>query len=94
MSDNDKLDLILQKLNTMQSDIDHLKANMVTREEVQAAKESAASVDDKAEAGYVVLKSLLDGMENRLRNEFNNVYERIELMDDKIGHGFEQIGGD
>ncbi|SFJ46036.1 hypothetical protein [Thermoflavimicrobium dichotomicum] len=98
-SDKDKMDQILQLLKSLQADVNHLKKNAVTREEIQAAKEAATTIEDKAEAGYILNRSLIDGLSKQMKEEFKkaredfqNVYEHIELLDDHVSDGFKQIG--
>ncbi|RAL26494.1 hypothetical protein [Thermoflavimicrobium daqui] len=94
MDNQDKFELVLKKLDGLQKDFEQFKQSAATKAELQTLRESAATVDDKTEANYVVLKSLLDGMENRINSKFQQIDTKFEQTDTKfaqIDARFEQI---
>lgn len=73
--------------------------NLATREEVMKVSdtlqsittETAAAVEHKAEANDVLLKSLLDGLENRLTAKINQLDGKLDQVGSKIDKLEEKI---
>lgn len=79
---------LLAEIQGIKEKLEHV----ATREEVMKVAdtlqsittETAAAVEQKAEANDVLLKSLLDGLENRLTAKIDNLENKMDSLGEKI----------
>ncbi|WP_028778774.1 hypothetical protein [Shimazuella kribbensis] len=79
MSDNDNLKqimrLLLEEIQGVKESIKHLP----TREELLAVQQTAVTVEDKSETGYVLLNSQHARLENKLNEISSKMVDRTEF---------------
>ncbi len=78
----DKLDLIIEKLNSMDSDIKELKSSMGS--DIKELKSSMGSDIKELKQGQINLTARLDSFEKQTMKRFNEVDSKISSVSDAV----------
>lgn len=89
---DEQFELFKQRFDELEKDIKEIKNNMVTKEEgmriaetlelitTETAATTEAKAEDKAEATYAMMESLIKGQENRLTDRLSRIEEQIKVI--------------
>lgn len=92
------------KMDGMRLELTEIREKMATSEDVQkvaetleniAVEEVAAArekLEDRDDARDVLLKSLIDGLENRMTDRFESLENRFDALILQMGEGFKMLG--
>lgn len=76
-----KLDMILERLENTPTNEDIMK---ITETLQDITEETAVSLEHKQESGDVLLKSLIDGLEDRMNLRFDLVDQRFDKVENQL----------
>jgi hypothetical protein len=81
-----------QRFDELEKDIEEIKNNMVTKDEgmriaetlelitTETAATTEAKAEDKAEATYAMMESLIQGQEKRLSDRLSRIEEQMKVI--------------
>lgn len=83
-----KLDLILGRLENTPTNEDIMA---ITETLQYITDETAISLEHKQESGDVLLKALIDGLEDRINQQFDMVDQRLKSLEHQFNQRFEEL---
>ncbi|RAL25801.1 hypothetical protein [Thermoflavimicrobium daqui] len=99
----EKMDHLFKEMGLLKMNMNEIQETMAIKDEVEAvartlemialgtSEEAAATVEDKAEAGYVILQSLFHGLEMRTNKRFDQLDTKVQEIQTDIKQQEKQI---